>query len=179
MNYRESEREKALRIRDEFFKDPGNGEHLKVKYPFVLEQAEKNLWTKIRKEAIKYFADNKIVWWPGSAEPSGHILSSQVSCVNHLFFLRHDKDAALKLLQNLNSEIVEVCPDFEDGYIGSEVVSKHSYLNEVKKGSIQTRGANCTSVDAMMSGILKSGKKIQFFIEWNSHFNIKTSSDIC
>ncbi len=66
MNYRESEREKALRIRDEFFKDPGNGEHLKVKYPFVLKQAEKNLWTKIRKEAIKYFADNKIVWWPGS-----------------------------------------------------------------------------------------------------------------
>ena len=43
MNYRESEREKALRIRDDFFKDPGNGEHLKVKYPFVLEQAEKNL----------------------------------------------------------------------------------------------------------------------------------------
>ena len=61
MNYRESEREKALRIRDELFKDPGNGEHLKVKYPFVLEQAEKNLWTKNRKEAIKYFVDNKIV----------------------------------------------------------------------------------------------------------------------
>lgn len=37
MNYRESEREKTLRIRDEFFKDPGNGEHLKVKYPFVVE----------------------------------------------------------------------------------------------------------------------------------------------
>ena len=95
MNYRESEREKALRIRDEFFKDPGNREYRKVRYPFVLEQADKNLWTKIRKEAIEYFADKKIVWWPGSAEPSGHLLSSQVSCVNHLFFLRKDKDAAL------------------------------------------------------------------------------------
>ena len=73
MNYRESERKKALRIRDEFFKDPGNGEHLKFKYPFVLERAEKNLWTKIRKEAIKYFADNEIVWWPGSDQPSGHL----------------------------------------------------------------------------------------------------------
>jgi len=166
MNYRESERKKALRIRDEFFKDPGNGEHLKVKYPFVLKKAEKNLWTKIRKEAIKYFANNKIVWWPGSTEPSGHLLSSQVSCVNHLFFLRNDKDAALKILQNINPDFVEVCPDFENGYIGFEVVSKHSYLGEVQKGKEQTRGAHCTSVDAMMTGKLKNGKKIQVLIEW-------------
>jgi hypothetical protein len=166
MNYRESEREKALRIRDEFFKDPGNGEHLKAKYPFVLKQAEKNLWTKIRKEAIKYFADNKIVWWPGSTEPSGHLLSSHISCVNPLFFLRNDKVAALKVLQNLKPDFEEVCPDFENGYIGFEVVSKHSYLGEVAEGKEQTRGANCTSVDAMMTGKLKNGKKIQVLIEW-------------
>lgn len=30
MNYRESEREKAFRIRDDFFNDPGNGELYKV-----------------------------------------------------------------------------------------------------------------------------------------------------
>lgn len=166
MNYRKSERKKALRIRDEFFKDPGNGEHLKIKYPFVLENAEKNLWTKIRKEAIKYFADNKIVWWPGSEEPSGHLLSSHVSCVNHLFFLRNDKDAALKVLQNLKTDFAEVCPDFENGYIGFEVVSKHSYLVEVAEEKEQTRGANCTSQDVMMTGKLKNGKKIQVLIEW-------------
>jgi len=166
MNYRESERKKALRIRDEFFKDPGNGEHLKVNYPFVLEREEKNLWTKIRKEAIKYFADNKIVWWPGSEKPSGHLLSSQVSCINHLFFLRKDKDAALKVLQGINPDFTEVCPDFEDGYMGFEVVSKQSYLGEVADGKEQTRGANCTSVDAIMTGKLKNGKKIQVLIEW-------------
>jgi hypothetical protein len=166
MNYRESEREKIIRIRDEFFKDPGNGEHLNVKYPFVLINPEKNLWIKIRKEAIDYFKTNKIVWWPGSIEPSGHLLSSQVSCVNHLFFLRNDKEAALKILQNINSDIVEVCPDFEQGYIGFEVVSKKSYLGEVSDGKEQTRGANCTSVDAMMTGVLINGKKIQVLIEW-------------
>jgi hypothetical protein len=48
MNYRESEREQAIRIRDDFFKDPGNGEHLNVKYPFVLFQPDKNLWFKNR-----------------------------------------------------------------------------------------------------------------------------------
>lgn len=166
MNYRKSEREKALRIRYDFFKDPGNDEHLKMKYPFVLKNSEKNLWNKIRKEAIKYFNDNKIVWWPGGDQPSGHLLSSQVSCVNHLFFLRNDKDAALRILQNINPNFVEVCPDFEDGYIGFEIVSKHSYLYEIAKGKEQTHGANCTSIDAMITGILKNDKKIKIFIEW-------------
>jgi len=163
MNYRESEREKVVRIRDVFFKDPGGGVFEKAKRPFVLISSEKNLWAKIRKDAIKYFKDNKIVWWPGSEDPSGHLLSSQISCVNHLFFLRNDKKTALKILKNINPDFVEVCPDFENGYIGFEVVSKNSYLNE---GILQTRGANCTSVDAMMSGKLKNGKKIQVLIEW-------------
>jgi len=166
MNYRESEREKVVRIRDDFFKDPGGGFFEKELRPFVLINPEKNLWSKIRKEAIEYFKTNNIVWWPGSIEPSGHLLSSQVSCVNHLFFLRNDKVAALNILKNINPDFIEVCPDFENGYIGFEVVSKESYLKEVGKGKIQTRGANCTSIDAMMTSILKNGKKIQVFIEW-------------
>jgi hypothetical protein len=166
MNYRESEREKVVRIRDDFFKDPGGGLFEKANRPFFLISPEKNLWTKIRKEAIDYFKTNNIVWWPGSVEPSGHLLSSQVSCVNHLFFLRNDKNTALKILQNINSDFVDVCPDFENGYIGFEVVSKESYLSEVSPEKKQTRGANCTSVDAMMTGILKNGKKIQVLIEW-------------
>jgi hypothetical protein len=166
MNYRESEREKALRIRDDFFKDPGNGSFDNVIYPFVLAEPENNLWSKIRKEAIEYFKTNKIVWWSGNSKPTGHLLSSQVSCVNHLFFLRNDKEAALKILQNINPDFVEVCPDFENGYIGFEVVSKNSYLGEVPLGKEQTRGAKCTSVDAMMTGKLKNEKKIQVLIEW-------------
>lgn len=166
MNYRESERKKVIGLRDEFFKDNGGGEYRKKNRPFVLINPEKNLWDQIRDEAIDYFKKNNIVCWPGSKKLSGHLLSSQVSCINHLFFLRKDKEAALKILKNLNADFVEVCPDFENGYIGFEVVSKESYLNEVAKGKPQTRGANCTSVDAMMTGILKNGKKIQVLIEW-------------
>jgi hypothetical protein len=166
MNYRESEREKVIRIRDSFFNDPGDGVFEGAPRTFVLIEPEKNLWHKIRKDALDYFKTYNIVWWPGSDIPSGHLLSSQVCCVNHLFFLRNDKDAALMILKNIDPDFVEVCADYEGGYIGFEVVSKESYLNEVKKGNKQTRGANCTSVDAMMSGILKSGKKIQILIEW-------------
>lgn len=165
MNYRESEREKALRMRNSFFEDPGNGIHQDKHYPFILMNPEKNLWKGIRKDAIKYFEDNKIVWWPGSDKPAGHLLSSQISCVNHLFLLRNDKEGALRILKHINPEFSEVCPDFEGGFVGFEVVSIGSYLGEVQEGKEQTRGANCTSVDAMMTGI-KDGKKIQVLIEW-------------
>lgn len=166
MSYRESEREKVVRIRDSFFNDPGYGVFEGDKQEFVLIDAEKNLWHKIRKDAIEYFISNNIVWWPGSSKPTGHMLSSQVSCANHLFFLREDKDTVLKILKGLNQDFVDVCSDFDNGYIGFEVVSKGSYLGEVPVGQKQTRGANCTSVDAMMTGVLKNGKKIQIFIEW-------------
>lgn len=166
MNYRESEREKVVRIRDVFFKDPGGGIYKNQPRPFVLFNPEKNLWEKIREDAIDYFKHNRIVWWPGDANPSGHMLSSQISCLNHLFILRNDKEAALMILKSINADFVDVFPDFENGYIGFEVVSKHSYLGEVPKGKVQTRGANCTSVDAMMTGVLRNGKKLQVLIEW-------------
>jgi len=166
MNYRECERQKVVRIRNDFFKDPGGGIYDNAQRLFVLIDPEKNLWDKIRSDVKTYFITNSIVWWPGSSIPPGHLLSSQVACVNHLFFLRNDKDAALKILQSLNPSFVDVCADFEGGYIGFEVVSKESYLKEVPKGTKQTRGANCTSVDAMMTGILTNDKKIQILIEW-------------
>jgi len=43
-----------------------------------------NLYEPIREGAIQYFKDNNIGWWGGS-KPSGHILSSQIACVNHHF----------------------------------------------------------------------------------------------
>lgn len=124
MDYRESEREKVIRIRDKFFKDPGGGIYRDISRDFVLIDPNKNLWFKIRKDALDYFKTNSIIWWPGSPEISGHMLSSQVACLNHLFFLRNDKVAALKILKNIDHNFTEVCDDFEGGYIGFEVVMK-------------------------------------------------------
>ena len=166
MNYKESERDKIVSIRTACFKDPGGGIYHKKSQPFVLLDPAKNLWYNIRNDALSYFNINKIVWWPVNIDPTGHLLSSQVSCVNHLFFLRNDKDAALKILKELDQNFIDVCADFEAGYIGFEVVSKGSYLGEVPAGKKQTRGANCTSIDAMMAGILTNGKKVQVLIEW-------------
>ncbi|MCE1189321.1 MAG: hypothetical protein LWX56_09285 [Ignavibacteria bacterium] len=146
----------------------------------ILSVPEANLYKKYRKGILTYFADNGISWWraergeskdeDGATKdaakkkmPTGHMLSSQVCCLNHLFFLRYDASAALDVLQVIDSRFTEACPDFEGAYIGFEVISKGSYLNEGEK---LTRGANCTSIDAMMSGKLSDGRKIIVFIEW-------------
>ncbi|WP_430933616.1 PGN_0703 family putative restriction endonuclease [Saccharicrinis sp. 156] len=166
MSYLETERQKVIELGRELFNGNTGGVYRGKERNFVLLNPVENLYEDIRDKAIQYFKENKIVWWPGGQEPSGHMLSSQIACVNHLFFLRNDKEAALNVLKGIHPDFVEVCPDFEDGYIGFEVTSNGSYLNEVAPGKQQTRGANCTSVDAMMSGKLRNSKKIQVLIEW-------------
>ena len=53
----------------------------------VLKDPKKKLWNGIREGVIDYFENNHIVWWPGQSSPAGHMLSSQIACLNHLFFL--------------------------------------------------------------------------------------------
>lgn len=124
-----------------------------------------NLYKEIRDEAIKYFNVNKIKWWRGGA-PSGNTLSSQVSCINHLMPIMKDKDAVLSLVNGIgNYEYTDVMPlacDADPQYIAFEVVSTKDHLNE----GIPTRGANCTSIDAVILAKHKSGKNHLIMIEW-------------
>jgi len=98
---------------------------------------------------IKYFAENNIAWWHGN-EPTGHVLSSQVACLNHLFYLRHDKNAVMQLLSSFSNDFIDVIEIKTDkkpyGYIQFEAVSTNDNLNE---GTL-SRGTNCTSVDALI-----------------------------
>ena len=50
----------------------------------------------------------------------------------------------------------------DDGFVEFEFIGEKQYLKE--RGFI--RGANCTSVDAVMIGKLKNGEKRIYFIEW-------------
>ena len=86
-----SERNRHLKlIADSFFgNDNGNGYFKGKQYPFILRDGENNLFEPILDSAIQYFADNRISWW-GGKKPSGHILSSQIACLNHLFSIRNN-----------------------------------------------------------------------------------------
>ena len=161
-SYIEQEREKVIKNRNSFFKDPGNGMFLGKKREFVLKDPYLNLWESIREDAIEYFDKNSIPWWDGNGKlPSGHLLSSQVACVNHLYFIRQRKDLATAILKNIDNEITGALI-VDDGYTEFEFIGSKPFLGEKSF----TRGANCTSVDAVMIGENKKGKRKFFLIEW-------------
>ena len=159
--YREIERKRAVELIQSsciFNNDPGGGEFGGHKYDFVLVEGKNNLFPLLLDETnkniekntvIKYFADNKIAWWRGD-KPTGHVLSSQIACLNHLFYLRHDKEAVKQLLSSFSNDFVDVLEIKTDkepyGYIQFEAVSTNDNLNE----GILSRGTNCTSVDALI-----------------------------
>ena len=132
---------------------------------FVLTDADKNLYQPICSGVINYFKNNKISWW-GGYYPTGHVLSSQIACVNHLFLLRKEKDAVLAILKSVSDDFVDVLQIntdiYEPAYIQFEAVSDTDHLNE---GTI-TRGSNCTSIDALVYALHKNGEKWLIPIEW-------------
>lgn len=132
--------------------------------PFVLQEPEANLYAPIREKVKAYFTDNHIHWWRGNG-PSGHTLSSQIACLNHLIPIMHDPQAVLALVNGIRNEFTEVLPiscDKHPAYISIEVVSSSDHLNE----RCSTRGAKCTSVDALIMAKHQSGKTIMIPIEW-------------
>lgn len=162
MKYRETQRNKAIEIRNKIFRDPGSGIFMGKEREFVLEDPILNLWEGIRFDAVDYFRRNNIAWWKGKTEePSGHLLSSQIACINHLYFFRQRKDGVTAILKNIDPEVNEACI-VDDGFVEFEFIGEKQYLHE--RGF--TRGANCTSVDAVMIGLLKNGKKRLYLIEW-------------
>jgi hypothetical protein len=163
MSYREVERKKAVAMRESLFRDPGAGLFSKKEREFVLHDATLNFWAGIRNDAIEYFKENSIAWWMGdeNTEPTGHLLSSQVACLNHLYFARQRGDVATAILMTIYDQIVEAVP-LDSGFVEFEVIGKHNYLNERS----HTRGANATSVDAAMVGRKKSGSNVLVLIEW-------------
>lgn len=141
----------------------GNGKFMGRYYPFVLTDGRANLYPSSY-EVDSYFRENGISLW-GGYKPTGHILSSQMACLNHLFPIMKDKDAVLAILNGVRDEFTEVLPvacDKRPQYIAFEVVSVEDYLNELNS----TRGSNCTSVDAFIYARHKSGELWLIPIEW-------------
>ena len=130
------------------------------------EDVQKNFYRPIRDDVVKYFHDNGIKWWGAAKDdgsrPSGHILSSKIACLNHMFCIRKDKEAVLALINGIEGmpahfkEVLPIPSESEAGcYIAFEMVSSRDYLNE----DGPTRGANCTSVDAFIYATDDNGER--------------------
>lgn len=162
MDYLEAQRRRAVELRDEVFRDIGGGLFLGKERDFVLRNPALNLWGGVRDDAMHYFAANDIAWWKGAdAEPTGHLLSSQVACLNHLYPIRQRQDLATRVLQHLDATIEEA-ERLDTGFVEFEYIGTRRYLKERSF----TRGANCTSIDAVMIGRTGVGARKLFLIEW-------------
>src|SRR5262249_11070373 len=108
MSFLERERQRLVQQREEMFKDAGLGIFLGRPREFVLSNPAGNLWEGIRADALHYFDESDIPWWKGdSGGPTGHMLSSQIACVNHLYLLRQRPDLAKSVLREIDPEIVD------------------------------------------------------------------------
>lgn len=181
--YKERNRQVKL-FTDGFFGDAQNGGHWTIfdkagnktgvatDFDFILcpRDSTINLYSKIRQASQKYFSCHDISWWRQEEDgycPTGHLLSSQIHCLNHLLALRKDDIAIKAIIENATGlKIKEVYPapfDKDGGFISFEFVCKNkSLLNE----KYETRGANCTSIDALVYIQTTDGRKLLIPIEW-------------
>lgn len=161
---------------DWFDNDKLNGKFKGNSHEFILQDGKNNLFSDLRgtdaedhMNVMEYFRANKIGWWSGN-RPTGHLCSSQISCLNHLYPLRYDAKAVLAIVNTVVGEgffdsVIEVGGDRKfPAYIAFEVVTSRDYLNESKNGQL-SRGSQCTSVDAVI--LAKRREKVWLFpIEW-------------
>lgn len=169
MNFKERQKEIAeglIKANNPIFRgDQAGAKFRGISRDFVLRDGRNNLFHPTKEAVIKYFKENGISWW-GGYKPTGHVLSSQIACLNHLFQIRNDKDAVLAVVRNISPDFVDVLLIETDksytGYIQFESVSDHDHLSE----GIPTRGNNCTSIDALIYAVHHDGSKWIIPIEW-------------
>lgn len=134
----------------------------------LLPHWDENLYEPIRASAIAYFG-KRIAWH----RMRGHVLSSQICCLNVLmpFATRPAALAALLAPAFPGKTIAPVAiagEAFADGapcYVAFEWTGHGNYLGEVPEGARLTRGANSTSLDAMVL-LDVDGRREMLLIEW-------------
>lgn len=148
------------------------------------KERERNLFNwqdgKSVQKVKDYFANHQIKWWtccfdaPKGVEPDGksitrHLVSSQVACINHLFFIKDDKETVLSIINGIKGmpvkfkEVLNIpCDKGENNYIAFEVIASQDYLHE----KILKRGECCTSVDSFVYAVDENDERWLIPIEW-------------
>ncbi|MFZ4395984.1 MAG: PGN_0703 family putative restriction endonuclease [Kiritimatiellia bacterium] len=130
--------------------------------------AKENLFSGFRAEADEWFCKHKIKWHDGlNGRPSNHLCDSQVCCVNFLFAFADQPELLATLLKPIFPEIKQMIPVEDGKFVTFEWIGKKNYLGErVREEGSRTRGANCTSADAIVAFERTDGKRQIVLIEW-------------
>lgn len=134
-----------------------------------VERADENLFGAIRAGALEYFKQNQIKWHDGrGSNPSNHLCSSQVQCVNFLYPFADEPEALRTLLSPVFPDIQSMLPMEGDGhFVSFEWIGLDNYLGEkIRPNARRTRGANFTSADAAVMFRRQDGTRQIALIEW-------------
>jgi hypothetical protein len=146
---------------------------------YVIQEGKElmNLYPTIREEAIDYFRQNGIGWWKSNDAlntPTGNMLSSQISCVNHLFpLMKPNKSESASLLSMLNSiqeryNFIKILANpLDNNNSNGNLCFEFIWKNRTLLGeNYEIRGAMCTSIDAIVYAETDEHKRILIPIEW-------------
>jgi len=140
-----------------------------------------NLYPPLREAdlARKFFAAREIKWWKSSRSgdnvkvdgPTRNLASSQIACVNFLLPLAQEPEALLAILREIDADVTQVeALIYPSPATGDELVSPVEFewvgLDSCLEGGSGTRGANTTSVDALMVGTTDAGTRRAYLFEW-------------
>ncbi|MDR1793740.1 MAG: hypothetical protein LBR36_09965 [Bacteroidales bacterium] len=144
------------------------GKYRKKYYEHILPQDKRtyNLFPPIRKQVDDYHKSNNFEPQTGV----NNLKSSYIACFNHLFALRNDKSAVLKIAQTISAGVFDIKDVLKipidkgetEAFIAFEVISSNDLLNE----KTLTRGHNCTSIDALILAKDIKSRTIMLLIEW-------------
>lgn len=148
------------------------GEATDVEYILIPEDSKNNMFAPIQQDALDYFKRYNISWWRQEEDgyfPTGHLVSSQNHCINHLFALRKDPNAVKSIIENATGlqfdEVLASLIDSDpESYVSFEFAFHNDdWLQENDEGS--RRGTMCTSIDAII--FARIGKERWLIpIEW-------------
>ena len=169
----EKVRQTEFKYNSPYFSAPARADGIYKKKPRAFciprEYAKQNLYQEIRRGAIEYFARENIKWHDGQdGQPSNHLCSSQVCCVNFLFPFSDKPEALAELLRPVFPTIQRVLPMEKAGqFVSFEWIGAENYLGEkVGRGGKRSRGANFTSADGAVMFQHQDGVKQIVLIEW-------------
>jgi hypothetical protein len=126
--------------------------------------------------ALAFFAERGIQWWTSSRSgdrdqddvfvgPTRNLASSQVSCVNFLLPLASIPGALCELLRVIDPDVLEVQSIIDSQGHASPVEFEWVGWRAPLEGGRITRGANQTSLDALVLARTVSGRRA-YLIEW-------------
>ena len=160
---------------------PSDGKGRRNGHLLAVGHEEDNLFPPLRgpQGAGAFLGARGVHWWRSSRSgdetkvngPTRNMASSQISCVNFLLPLVGAPEALMAILRAIDDDVLEVAtlsykPRGSETTVSSPVEFEWVGRDTCLEGGPGTRGANTTSVDALMVGVTDTGVRRAYLFEW-------------